>query len=203
MTPMRLLAALATLTVVAGLAGPATAKPKGKAKPRYHFLLSDVAPADGVTGDAVTAAVPRVKAQAEKAFAGHPQLVAGLDGAPDAKADPKGYTAFLKKQKLAGAYRVNVEITAATEETEEVADKPGTLRLVVRLSIKMFGETIPERVMGFAGEGSSTIKQDVGKKVRPRDQEYAWDQAAQLAIDDAIATSLAKLALPPAKPSKK
>lgn len=191
---------LALLALLA-LVSTAEAKPKPKAK--YHFLLWEVTPSKTVEGDVVTFALPRIKAQVEKAFTEHPQLVAALDGAPDPKADPKAYTAFLKKKKLAGAYLVNVELTAADEETEELADKPGELRLVVRLSIKMFGETIPGRTMGFSGEGSATIKQEVGKKVRPRDREFAWDQAAGLAINDAIETSLAKLALPPAKPSKK
>lgn len=205
MRPMRtaVIALLGMCTALAVVAAPAAAKPKPKAKLKYHFELLDVKPAAGVTGDVATFAQPRIKAQVEKAFGEHPQLVAALDGAPDPKADPKAYTAFLKKKKLAGAYLVNVELTAADEETEELADKPGELRLVVRLSIKMFGETIPGRTMGFSGEGSATIKQEVGKKVRPRDREFAWDQAAGLAINDAIETSLAKLALPPAKPSKK
>ena len=190
---------IALLALTALIATPAAAGPK----PKYHFQLFQVTAADGVTGDVVTAAQPRIQAVVEKAFANHPQLVAVLEGAPDPKTEAKAYTAFIKKKKLKGAYRVNVEITAAAEDTEAMEAKPGSLRLVVRLSLRMFGETIPERVMGFTGEGSATIKQEVGKKVRPRDREYAWDQAAELAINDAIATSLAKLALPPAKPSKK
>jgi hypothetical protein len=194
---------LLTLGLIGVVALAATAGAKPKPKPTYHFLVSEVTAADGIAGDVVTAAQPRIKAQVEKAFAEHPQLVAALEGAPDPKANPKAYTAFLKKKKVAGAYRVNVEITSAVEETEDMEAKPGQLRLVVRLSLKMFGETIPQRVMGFTGEGSATIKQEVGKKVRPRDREFAWDQAAELAINDAIATSLAKLALPPARPTKK
>ena len=194
---------LAFLAVAAVAAAPAYAGPHGKAKPKYHFLLHEVSLGSDVSGEVPEYAQPRVKAQVEKAFASHPQLVAALDGAPDAATDPKGYKAFLKKQKLTGAYKVNVEITLAAEELEDVDGKPGTQRLVVRLGIKMFGETIPERVMGFSGEGSATIKQEIGKKLRPRDREFAWDSAAELAINDAIATSLAKLALPPAKPSKK
>src|SRR5258705_4978475 len=191
MRPMRPLIAL---LAVATLGAPALAGPHTKAKPKYHFLLHEVSLGDGVAGDVPEFAQPRVKAQVEKAFADHPQLVATLDGAPDASADPKGYKAFIKKQKLAGAYKVNVEITLASEELEAVDDKAGTQRLVVRLGIKMFSETIPDRVMGFSGEGSATIKQEIGKKLRTRDREFAWDSAAELAINDAIATSLAKLA---------
>ena len=202
MRPMRvprsLLAAIAVVAV-AVVASSALAKPK----PKYHFFLFEVAPAQNVTGTAVPAAQPRVKAQAEKAFASHPQIVAKLDGAPDPKTDPAGYTAFLKKKKLAGAYKVNVEITEATEEVEAIEGKPGENRLVVRLGLRMFGETIPKRVMGFSGDGSATIKVEVGKAPRPRDKEYAWDEASKLAIKDAITSALAKLALPPVTPSKK
>jgi hypothetical protein len=191
LTPIALLA-----LVLAG--APAEAKPK----PKYHFLLSEVTLAKGVEGDVPTFAQPRVRTQVEKAFANHPQLVAVLDGAPDPKDDPKGYTAYLKRKKIAAAHRVNVEITTAIEETEEMEAKNGQ-RLVVRLSVRMFSETMPVRTMGFTGEGSATIKQEVGKKVRPRDREYSWDQAAELAIQDAIAVCLAKLAIPPPAPSKK
>ena len=187
------------LLALLALLSTAEAKPKPQ---KYHFLLWEVTPAKGVEGDVVTFALPRIKAQVEKAFASHPQLVAVLDGAPDPKTDAKGYSAYLKRKKIAGAHRVNVEVTAAMEETEEMEAKAGQ-RLVVRLSVRMFSETIPVRTMGFTGDGSATIKQEVGKKVRPRDREYAWDQAAELAINDAIAVCLAKLSVPPPAPSKK
>src|SRR5690349_865609 len=150
MRPMRPLSIAVLLLAV--VAAPAVAGPKGKTK-KYHFHLSDVTPGDGVTGDIVDFAQPRVKAQVEKAFANHPQLVAAMDGAPDPTTDAKGYKDYLKKKKLSGAYKVNVEITLATEEVEAVEGKAGTQRLVIRFGIKMFGETIPERVMGFSGEG--------------------------------------------------
>src|SRR5688500_8873506 len=109
--PAMRLALLALLALVS----TAEAKPKPKAK--YHFLLWEVTPSKTVERDVVTFALPRIKAQVEKAFASHPQLVAVLDGAPDAKTDAKGYSAYLKKKKIAGAHRVNVEVTTAMEET--------------------------------------------------------------------------------------
>jgi hypothetical protein len=155
-----------------------------------------------VAAEPAKIAQPKVKAQVEKAFAGHPQLVVALDGAPDPKAEPDKFIAHLKKLKLAGAHRVSVEIVDAREETEAMENRPGEQRLVIRLGIRMFSETIPKRMMGFTGEGSSTIKVEVGKKVRPRDREYAWDQASELAVKDAIAVSLTKLAIPPKAPKK-
>ena len=115
MRPMRPLSI--AFLVLAVVAAPAVAGPKGKAK-KYHFTLHDVTPGDGVSGDVVDFVKPRVKAQVEKAFASHAQLVAALEGAPDPTTDAKGYNAFLKKKKIAGAYKVNVEIILSAEEVE-------------------------------------------------------------------------------------
>jgi hypothetical protein len=57
--------------------------------------------------------------------------------------------------------------------------------------------------MGFYGDGSSTIKEEIGKKLRPKDRDAAWDDAANEALTKAIDESLTKLSLPPPKPSRK
>jgi hypothetical protein len=203
MPSMRSLAIFMILAVAALVPSVASAQPKNKKpKQKYHFVLSDVTVTKDVAADPAKVAQPRVKAQVEKAFANHPQLVVTLTGAPDPKTEPDKFIAYLKKAKLAGAHRVNVEIIDAREETEPMENRPGENRLVIRVGIRMFSETIPKRMMGFTGEGSSTIKVEVGKKVRPRDREYAWDQAAELAVKDAIAVSLTKLAIPPKAPKK-
>jgi hypothetical protein len=53
--------------------------------------------------------------------------------------------------------------------------------------------------MGFTGDGASTVKQEVGMKVREKDRALTWDDAAKVAIDDALKTCFAKLALPQKK----
>ena len=53
--------------------------------------------------------------------------------------------------------------------------------------------------MGFTGDGQATIKQEVGKTIRDRDREYAWDQAAEVAIAEAMTTVFKQLAVPPKK----
>ena len=75
----------------------------------------------------------------------------------------------------------------------------GPQRLVIRLGVHLLGETIPGRTMGFTGDGSATIKQEIGKKLRDRDREYSWDQAAEVAIADAMTTVFKQLAIPPKK----
>lgn len=200
MPPMRspLLLLFAVLSLTALSARPAeAAKPK-----KYYFELAQVKAADALGKTGADLVAPTT-AQVTKSITSHPQLVATLVGAPDPKADAKGFKKWLTKKKLAGAYRVNVELIAFEEELE---DKDESLskekRLVIRLSLRTFGETIPERVMGFSGEGSATVKLDVGKKLRPKDRDYAIAQALELAMTDALASSLTKLALPPPKPKK-
>ncbi|KAB2887566.1 MAG: hypothetical protein F9K40_21280 [Kofleriaceae bacterium] len=180
------------------LAGPADA---AKAKKKYFFELAEVKAADEL-GKAGKDLIPVAQTQVGKSIASHEQIVVTLDGAPD-RGNAKAFKAYLKKKKLAGAYRVNVELI---EFEEEVEDKDDSLnkekRLVVRLSLRTFGETIPDRVMAFSGEGSATVKLDIGKKLRPRDREYAINQAVELAMTDALASSMQKLAKPPPPPKK-
>lgn len=184
--------------VLATAARPADA---AKPKKKYFFELAEVKAADslGQTGKDL---VPVTQAQVGKSISTHEQIVVTLDGAPD-RANAKAFKAYLKKKKLAGAYRVNVELIAFEEEVEDKDDSLNKeKRLVVRLSLRTFGETIPDRVMGFSGEGSATVKLDIGKKLRPKDREYAINQAVELAMTDALASSMEKLAKPPPPPKK-
>lgn len=191
-TITRLLALTATLLF---LGTSAWAAPKKK---KYHFELAAVTAKPEVKADVAKAATPRVELQVKKAFASHPQLVATLAGAPD-KSAADAYRKYLKKKGLAGAYLVTVEVTEASEELVPVDDKPNTQRLVIRVAVHVLGETIPGRTMGFTGDGQATIKQEVGKKVRERDREYAWDSAAEVAIADAMKTVFKQLAVPAKK----
>src|SRR5678816_2931192 len=191
---MTLLSALcAAVMAVSAVAEAAPAKKK------YHFELTAVTAKSEVKPDVSRAATPRVEAQVKKVFETHPQLVAKLDGAPDPKANADGYRKYLAKKAISGAYLVTVEITDASEELVPLDDKPNSQRLVIHVAIHMLGENIPGRTMGFTGDGKATIKQEVGVKVRDRDRAYTWDQAAELAVDDAMKTVFQQLALPPKK----
>jgi hypothetical protein len=188
---IRLVAFAVSATLVFG--GSALAQPKKK----YHFELAAVTVKPEVKADVAKSATPRVEAQVKKAFASHPQVVATLEGAP-AKDKVDAYRKFLVKKGLSGAYLVTVEVTEASEELVP-SDKPNTQRLNVRVAVHVLGERIPDRTMGFTGDGHATIKQEVGKKVRERDREFAWDAAAEVAIADAMATVFKQLAVPQKK----
>jgi hypothetical protein len=184
-----------SLLVLLGLVVDAKAAPKKK----YHFELAAVTAKPEVKPDVGQAATPRVEAQVKKAFENHPQLVGKLDGAPAWRTDAESYRKFLVSKGLAGAYLVTVEITEASEELVPMEGKPKSQRLVVHVAIHMLGENIPGRTMGFTGDGQATIKEELGLKVRDKDRQYAWDQAAELAVADAMQTVFKQLALPQKK----
>jgi hypothetical protein len=188
------LAAAIAFAFAFALGGATTADAAPKKK--YHFELTTVSAKAEVKAEVAKAATPRVEGQVRKVFTGHPQLVAKLDGAPDPKTRADGYRKYLTQHGIAGAYLVTVEITEASEELEPLDDKTSQ-RLVIRIGIHMLGENIPGRTMGFTGDGRATIKQEVGMKVRDRDREYTWDQAAELAVEDAMKTVFQQLAAPP------
>ena len=188
---------LAILTFASIVPGAAEAAPAASKK-KYHFELTAVTAKSEVKPEVAKAATPRVEGQVRKVFGGHPQLVAKLDGAPDPKANADGYRRYLTQHGLGGAYLVTVEITEASEELEPLEDK-NSQRLVIHIGIHMLGENIPGRTMGFTGDGKATIKQEVGMKLRDRDREYTWDQAAELAVNDAMKTVFEQLAAPPKK----
>ncbi|MCW5804022.1 MAG: hypothetical protein KIT31_16730 [Deltaproteobacteria bacterium] len=190
--PLAILALSACLLLLG--AGRVEAAPK-----KYHFELFSVNAKPEVKPDVAKNATPRVEGQVKKAFEKHPQLVAKLEGAPEWKSAADAYRRFLASKGISGAYLVSVEITEASEELVPMEGKPGAQRLVVHVAIHMLGENIPGRTMGFTGDGQATIKQEVGKKVRDRDREYSWDQAAEIAVADAMTTVFKQLALPQKK----
>jgi hypothetical protein len=180
-----------SLLLVCLCAATAVAGPK-----KYHFELDKVVAKEKVKADVAKAAVPRLEAQVKKAIETDPQLVPDLgEGVPDPEVDHgEPYRRFLAKKGVASAYAVTVELTDASEELQPMEGKPGSQRLVVRLAIHVFGETIPGRTMGFTGDGQATVKQEVGAKMRDKDRDYAWDGAAETAIADAMKTCFAQLA---------
>ena len=178
--------------VLACGASAAVAAPK-----KYHFELAAVTAKSDVKADVANAATPRVEMQVKKAFQSHPQVVAKLDGAPDPKTNADGYRKYLTVKGVSGAYLVTVEITEASEELVPMEDKGQ--RLVVHVGLHMLGENIPGRTMSFTGDGQATIKQEIGKKLRDKDRQFAWDQAAEVAVAEAMSTVFKQLAAPQKK----
>jgi hypothetical protein len=185
---------LLLVLAVAALVSPADAAPKKK----YYFELAAVTAKPEVKEDVAKSATARVEAQVKKAFEAHAQLVK-LEGQPDWRTSAEPYRKFLKKKGVANAYLVTVELTEASVEIVPMEGKPNSQRIVVRIAIHMLGENIPARTMGFTGDGSATIKVEVGKKIRDADHEYTWAQAVEAAVADAMVTVFKQLAIPQKK----
>jgi hypothetical protein len=184
-----------SLLLVALLAASALAAPATK----YHFDVVAVTPKPEVKADVAKIAKERVEQQFKKALDSNPQLVSNLEGAPDWQTKADAYRRYLTQKGISGSYLVNVEITEASEAIEPMEGKSNSQRMVVHVGIHVLGETIPGRTMGFTGDGQATVKQEIGMKVREADRNYAWDGAAETAVNDALKTCFAKLAMPKVK----
>jgi hypothetical protein len=163
-------------------------------KERYYFALEAVTAKPELKPDAVKMATSRVLSEVKKAFGHHSQIIAKLEGAPDPKADPDGYRAWLAKAHIADAFNVKVEITDAAEVLTPMADKPGAQLLEIRLALRMLGSHIPDDTLGFTGHGKGTIMQEVGLQVKELSRQETWDQVAELAVSNAVKTALEELA---------
>jgi len=187
-------ASLAVLVAVAG-ARPAHAKSRDS----YIFLISRVDLGSGVPKEIEAQVVARLRA----AIAAHEELESSLPaGAPDPEAKPQKFKSYLKARRQR-AFKVNVEVTQYSTNVEQASAGRGKTGryLTVRVTLRLFGETVPDRVMAFTGDGSATIKLEIGKEPRPRDREEANSAALDEAVASAITHSLRKLNEPP--PSSK
>jgi hypothetical protein len=199
-TPRRIAAAALCALVAAALAPAALAGPKKKSKKEtFYFQVTDVRAREGVSDKVPGWTGTQLGVEIGK----RATLVAELpEGTPDPKAEPKAFKKFLERRSMR-AFKVNVEITSYSQEVVELAAPRTGHHITVRVSLRMFGETIPDRVMAFSGDGSATIKLEVGKRIRDRDIEVANHDAIELAVAEAIDESLVKLGQPPpGKPKK-
>ncbi len=203
----RLVAVTAGVALFTGAGlSPALAAPKKvsvSGAKKYYWSIIGVFPKATVDAALATQLKPVVLAQVTKTLAAHPQLVAALPDSIDVN-NPETFKRMLSKAKIAGAYTVSVDISDASEEVVPIESKPGELRLVVRMSVHLLGEVMPDKTIGFTGDGSATIREEIGKKLRPNDRVFVWAAAAEAAVDDAVATAMKTLSKPvPAPPRGK
>ena len=194
--PLSHLAAASLVAAALGTAAPAQARP---AKETYVFLVSRVDLHAGLPAALEKQVGGRVQAAIEK----HPELEPALPkGAPDPHAAPKKFKRYLKARHQQ-AFKVNIEVTEYSQEAEAAPAGKSGQYVTTRVSLRMFGETVPDRKMAFTGDGSATVKLEVGKTIRPRDREEGTSEALDGAVAQAIAESLRKLKLPPPTQRKK
>ncbi len=184
------------LALVLGHASPAAAKSRKNEK--YWFSVFQVSLVEGIPAELTE----QVRAALVAAIEKHETLLSSLpDGAPDPAKEPAAFKRYLKRKNLR-AFKVNLEVTQYSQSVEPMPPPRRGQRLKVSIALRTFGETIPDRVMAFSGEGGSTVMLEIGKKLRKRDSEVANHDAIELAIDEALERSIKKLREPPpAKPT--
>ncbi len=195
------LGCLFALLLLSALTRPAAAE---NAPERYIFVLSRLDLPKGAPAELEAI----LRKQMGVAIAKEARLEGALpDDAPAYDEKAKGkfgnkpFHEYMKKNRLR-AFKVIVQVTSYEPTLVPNPKKSGQV-LGSSIILRMFGETIPDRVMAFSGDGSASVLVEVGKKVRDRDRNYADQDAADLAIEKAVAMSLAKLEAKPPKSAKK
>jgi hypothetical protein len=152
---------------------------------RYHLKLAGVEPVSGVPPEVAA----KVGALLEKLTKDRPEFVAELTGAP---ADPDKLRKWLAGKKIK-AFSVTAKITIWERSLEPAKEGKSGQILKLRVEMQLLGEAIPGGVLALTGEGGSTVMVEIGKTVRPRDDEYAADQALTEATSHALDEAVRRL----------
>ena len=184
--------------------GVSSASADKKQSPRRVFVLDRLDLPKGAPDELESL----VKKSFLKTVDASPDLLSALpEGAPPVDVKDKGlhgnkpFRKFMKAQKLT-AYKVVVQVTEFDQPITPNENKPGNI-ISCSVKLRIFGETIPDRVMAFTGDGSSRVAVEVGKKIRDRDMQYATGEALDLAVAEGIKMSLKKLNTKAPPPKKK
>ena len=120
---------------------------------------------------------------------GRPEFVADLAGAPE---DAEKLKKWLAQKKIR-AFAVTVKIPVWERSLEPAKDGKSGQVLKLRVNLHLVGAAIPGDVMALTGEGGSTVMVEVGKTVRPKDDQYAADEALKEATQHALEEAVTRL----------
>jgi hypothetical protein len=192
-------------TVAAGLAVlcaglvAAPAGARAKSKETYIFLVWKVGLENNTPKELSEMVATRLRA----AIDAHKDIEPAVPpGAPDPESAPEKFKAYLKAKNMR-AFRMNVQVTKYSQEVEPVPGKAGTQYLTVRVTLRLFAESFPQRGFALTGDGSATVKLEIGKTVRDADKKEANSAALDEAVTKAIEQILVKLREPPPSQGKK
>lgn len=192
-------------TVAAGLAvlcaalAAAPAPARARSKETYIFLVWKVGLENKTPKELSEMVATRLRA----AIDAHKDIEPAVpQGAPDPDKEPEKFKAYLKARKMR-AFRMNVQVTEYSQAIEPVPGKAGTQYLSVRVTLRLFAESFPQRGMALTGDGSATVKLEIGKTVRDADKKEANSAALDEAVGKAIEQVLVKLREPPPSQAKK
>ncbi len=205
-TPSSFRAALPALLAMAIVLfhGVSAADAQKKQTQRHIFVLERL----DLPKDAPPELESLVKKSFIKSVEAKPDLLSEIpETAPPVDIKDKGlhgnkpFRNFMKARKLK-AYKVVVQVTEFDQPIAPNENKPGNV-ISCAVKLRIFGETIPGRVMAFSGDGSARVAIEVGKKIRDRDIKYAASESLDLAVEEAIKMSLKKLNAKTVVPKKK
>lgn len=194
----RLSTLAAALAVVAAALAAWPASAGAKPKETYIFLVWKV----GLENKTPKELSEMVSTRLRSAIEAHKILPAVPEGAPDPEGEPDKFKAYLKSKNMR-AFRMNVQVTKYSQDVEEAPGKPGSQYLTVRVALRLFAESYPARGMAMTGDGSATVKLEIGKTVRDADKKEANNSALDEAVNKAIEQVLVKLREPSPSSSKK
>ena len=200
MTTMRtrLSTLAAALAVVAAALAAWPASARAKPKETYIFLVWKV----GLENKTPKELSEMVSTRLRSAIEAHKIQPAIPEGAPDPESEPDKFKAYLKAKNMR-AFRMNVQVTSYSQDVEPAPGKPGSQYLTVRVALRLFAESYPARGMALTGDGSATVKLEIGKTVRDAEKKEANNSALDEAVNKAIEQLVAKLREPPPSSSKK
>ena len=194
--PLSAMAACAAAFLVATAAAPSDA---AAGKETYIFLVSKVELSKGIAKEVNGEVSSRLLA----AIDAHSDLDASIPkGAPDPEAAPEKFKAYLSKRKQR-AFKMNVLVSQYSQTVEPAPGKSNVQYLTVRVSLRLFAETFPDRGMALTGDGSATVKLEIGKTVSAADKKEANASSIDQAIGSAVEELLVKLRQPPPKKTRK
>ena len=195
----RLSTLAAALAVVAASLVAAPASAPAKSKETYIFLVWKV----GLENNTPKELSEQVATRLRTAIEAHKDIEPKVpEGAPDPEKDPEKFNAYLRAKKMR-AFKMNVQVTKYSQEIEPAPGKAGSQYLTVRVSLRLFAESYPARGMSWTGDGSATVKLEIGKTARDADKKEANSAALDEAVNKAIEQVLVKLREPPPSSSKK
>jgi len=201
MTAMRtrlstLAAALAVLGAGLTLAPSAAA---AKSKETYIFLVWKV----GLENKTPKELSEMVASRLRSAIDAHKDIEPAVpQGAPDPEKDAEKFKAYLKARNMR-AFRMNVQVTQYSQTVEAAAGKPGVQYLTVHVALRLFAESFPQRGLALTGDGSATVKLEIGKTASEADKKEANSSALDQAVATAIEQVLVRLREPPPSQPKK
>lgn len=181
-----LAAVVGTAFVLGTVTAPAPASAAG---PKYYFQVGEVK-----AGPEVDAALKAYAGEALKT-----ELASRPEWASEVGASGDALVGELKKRNLRG-FDVVVRFDRFKKEAKEPNPGARYKRLALNVKLSVFGTTIPEAKLAFAGEGEAGLEAEVSEKKMDGEALSLAKDAIKDAVKQAVDQAVMKLGLGQAAP---